>query len=245
MSDNRIIEVVNAGIDWLTATLPVEASMSADWYGRGLRYLQYIQKQGYELKERSLLGYTGLSCGNCFVGARDSDYICQWTGYHADDGFDAIYRPDMHISRIDVQVTVKYAVMPLTIAREAYRDQRGRIYNKEVQSEDVTYLRTWRYETVFRNNHATSISGHIYTHSSNKAQICADICAKWFTARGVACAWHNNDNALPIPLVRTLPTDIERKLHWLEMQVKPTIKLLCELGFRDILLASLGLSEEV
>lgn len=275
------IEAVTAGIDWLTCTLPRDSPASAEWYGRGLRYIEYISKQGYEMKPRKLLGYEGWSCGNCFVGEREDDYICQFTGYHADDGFDTVYRPDVHISRIDVQTTVKYSEMPLTIAREAYSDakmaneqlpktrrrklfiiigsdggdtfylgsassdQRARIYNKEVQSEDILYQRTWRYEVVFRNNHATSIAGHIQSNNRNKAQCCADVVAVWLQARGVETAWHENDHALPIPLVRTLPTDIERKIHWLESQVRPTVSKLCDLGFRDIVLAALNLSEEV
>lgn len=276
-----MIEGVTAGIDWLTATLPVDAHMSAEWYGRCLKYLQYVAKQGYEMKERSLLGYQGMSCGNCFVGFREADYMCQWTGFHADEGFDAVYRADMHISRIDVQVTVKLEPMDMKIARKGYADaklanealpstrrrklfiiigsdggdtfylgspssdQRGRIYNKEVQSEDPLYSKCWRYEVVFRNNHATSISSLIHTTGSTKAQICANICAAWFKARGVQTEWLEDEDALPLPLVRTLPTDIERKMHWLSTQVRPTVELLCKLGFRDMIMAELGLSENV
>jgi hypothetical protein len=276
-----MIERVTSGVDWLTATLPIEANASADWYGRALRYLQYVGKQGYEIKNRTMLGYEGLSCGNCFVGAREADYMCQWTGFHADDGFDAVYRPDLHISRIDVEVTVQMEPMDTNIGRKAYSDakaanellpatrrrklfiiigsdggdtfylgspssdQRGRIYNKEVQSEDPLYTRCWRYEVVFRNNHATSIAGHIYPHIRDKAGICSDIVAKWLQNRGCDTSWHNNTEALPLPLVRTLPTDIERKVHWLDTQVRPTVRALCDLGFRDIVLASLGLSEQI
>jgi len=48
----------------------------------------------------------------------------------------------------------------------------------------------------------------------------------------------------PLPLVRTLPTDVETKLRWLDEQVKPTIRYLCGLGFRDTLLVKLFPSEE-
>jgi hypothetical protein len=276
-----MIEAVHSGVDWLTCTLPIDAPSAGDWNTKALRYLAYVAKQGYEMKERSMLGYEGMACGNCFVGYRDTDYMFQWTGFHADDGFDVIWRPDLHISRIDVQTTVKYNPMPLDVAKVAYRsamesnqllpasrrrkmyiivgsdggdtfylgspssDQRGRIYNKEVQSEDIYYQRTWRYEAVFRNNHATSIANHIYTSDKTKAQVCADVCAQWFGRRGVPIPWDTDTNATPLPLVRSLPTDIERKLVWLESQVKPTVALLCSLGFRDIVLTALGLSAEV
>ena len=42
-----------------------------------------------------------------------------------------------------------------------------------------------------------------------------------------------------LPLQRTLPTDVERKLHWLSTQVRPTVEYLCKLGFRDTLLETL------
>jgi len=47
-----------------------------------------------------------------------------------------------------------------------------------------------------------------------------------------------------MPLIRTLPTDVEAKLRWLEYQVAPTVKYLCELGFRDTLLSTLFPIEE-
>lgn len=275
-----MIEVVTAGIDWLTATLPEDAPNYVEWQNTCIRYLTYVKKQGYEMKERRLLGYQGMSCGNCFVGTREGDAMCQWTGFHADEGFDAVYRPDLHISRIDVQVTTKLTVMDMGIAREAYHDaktaneglpstrrrklfiiigsdggdtfylgsassdQRARIYNKEVQSEDPLYVRSWRYEVVFRNNHATSISSYISGANTDKAGICADICASWLEKRGVKAPWHTDEWLTPLPLVRSLPTDIERKLHWLETQVRPTVGLLCSLGFRDMILESLGLATE-
>lgn len=272
-----MIERTTAGIDWLTCTLPAEADNANGWYTRCLRHLEYVRKQGYEMKERKLLGYEGVSCGNCFVGDRDTDYMCQWTGFHADEGFEAVYRPDLHISRIDVQVTTKLDVMDLKIARRAYSDaktgndhlpatrrrklfiiigsdggdtfylgsassdQRARIYNKDIQSEDPLYTRSWRYEVVFRNNYATSIAGLIHGTNRTKAEICSDVVASWLQTRGCQTPWYENDEAPPLPLVRTLPTDIERKLHWLESQVRPTIKTLCDLGFRDIVIEALNL----
>lgn len=41
-----------------------------------------------------------------------------------------------------------------------------------------------------------------------------------------------------------MSTDVERKLQWVERQVSPTIKYLCELGFRDRIVELLGLDGE-
>jgi hypothetical protein len=66
--------------------------------------------------------------------------------------------------------------------------------------------------------------------------------ASWFYERGVHCNWHNGNDLIALPLARTLPTDIERKLRWLEKQVKPSIKWLTDKGYGDTLAGVLGLS---
>src|SRR4029453_19531999 len=98
---------VHAGIDWLTITLPAGSKGEAEWRNKGIRALEAISEQGNMIKPRGMLGYYGVSSGNCFVGQRERDSMQQYTGYHADMYFDKIYRTDAHVSRIDVQVTVK------------------------------------------------------------------------------------------------------------------------------------------
>lgn len=44
---------------------------------------------------------------------------------------------------------------------------------------------------------------------------------------------------------KTQPTDIERKLEWLRLQVAPTVRYLLEQGYRDTLLVSLGLESDL
>ena len=263
------VEALYAGVDWLSATLPSSAPNYAEWRNRAIKQLERIAKLGYVIKPRGLLGYYGLSAGNCFVGEREGDTLIQFTGYHADEAFDKVYRTDMHTARIDIQVTVKTVERHLDVAKTAYAaatidndslpaarrrklvlvvgsdggdtfylgspssDQRGRIYNKEVQSELPEHTRCWRYETVYRNGAATSISAAIYAHPHNRARLCQTIAASWFGKRGVDVNWFFSGVLEPMPLKKTLPTDIEAKLRWLEVQVAPTVRYLCELGYRD------------
>lgn len=269
------VELLTAGIDWITLTLPRDAPGYGEWRNKGIRQLEKIAEQGYVLKPRGLLGYYGLSCGACFVGERDSDSMMQFTSYLADGAFDAIYRSDAHVSRIDIQVTVKTVERHANVAKEAYAaatidnnslpagrrrklvlivgsdggdtfylgsaasDQRGRIYNKEIQSELPEYTRCWRYETVYRNSAATGVSATIYAHAHNRPRLCQTIAASWFGKRGVDVNWFFSGLLEPISLKKSLPTDVEAKLRWLETQVAPTIRYLCELGYRDTLLTTL------
>lgn len=276
--DATAVEQVTAGIDWLTLTLPWEAEGFQPWYISGISRVNTIAKLGYQLKPRSMLGYEGISAGNCFVGERGDGVMMQFTGHHADGAFFRVYRDDAHISRIDLQVTVRFTVMPPDIARRAYQDadtanrrlpahrrrklyvimgsdggdtfylgspssdQRARIYNKEIQSEDPDYVRTWRYELVYRNDFATSISRTIDTGASDHKNVVLSVVSSWLQYRGVDCSLFSQGEREVLPIARTLPTDIEAKIKWLRTQVRPTIKLLIERGMQDELSEALGVS---
>jgi len=277
-NDAPTVEQVTAGIDWLTLTLPRDAGNLAHWHIMGIHHLNTIAAQGYELKPRTMLGYDGYSAGNCFIGERDDGVMMQFTGNHADGAFFRVYRDDAHISRIDLQVTVKFFTMPSNIARRAYQDaddknrrlpahrrrklwiimgsdggdtfylgspssdQRARIYNKEVQSEVIDFVRTWRYELVLRNDFATSISRTISGTASDHQSIVLSTVVSWLQYRGVDCSLFAQGEREILPIVRTLPTDIETKLKWLRTQVRPTIKLLIERGMEDEMVEALGLN---
>src|SRR5690349_5684581 len=121
-SEDCNVEEVRSGLDWLTITLPAEANTGDLWIEHGLWVLDQIAKQGYDIFPRTMLGYYGASAGNCFVGSREDSHMIQLTGFHANDWFNDVYRPDAHVSRIDVQVSVKYKVMPRGIVKEAYNE---------------------------------------------------------------------------------------------------------------------------
>lgn len=269
------VEALYTGIDWVTLTLPKDSNGYGEWRNKGIKELERIAKGGYVLKPRGLLGYYGVSCGNCFVGERDSDSMMQFTGYHADTAFDAVYRADCHVSRIDIQVTVKTVEQEQDCAKLAYTaasanndslpvgrrrklslivgsdggdtayigspasEQRGRIYNKEVQSEDPAYSRCWRYEAVYRNSAATTVSARLYSGGDKHTSLCLVLVASWFGKRGVDVNWFWSGVLMPMPLIKTRPSDIEAKLRWIETQVAPTIRQLCSLGYRDTLLVTL------
>jgi DNA relaxase NicK len=237
-----------------------------------------IADNGYELKSRTLQGYRGISAGNCFVGVRDDGAMCQLTGHHANDHFHSVYRDNLHFPRIDVQVTAKFDVMPLLVAKEAYAaasvanlhlphkrrrklvlitgndggdtvyigapssEQRGRIYNKEVQSEDIQYRKTWRYEAVFRNDLSTQLAGTIPMGLDSRAKWAAQVVSAWFTQRGVLCRFIHDNSDIVLPIKQTIPSDVAKKLAWLDHQVAPTIKWLTERGYGDTVISVLGLS---
>lgn len=120
-------------------------------------------------------------------------------------------------------------------------DQRGRIYNKEVQSEDSAYTRCWRYEVVYRNDLGTQLAASCPIEQGARAKWASDVAQQWFGARGVVSGGYSGVNAVILPIARTLPTDVERSLRWLEEQVAPTIKRLTEAGYGETIRTRLGM----
>jgi len=273
-----MIESLTAGIDWITLTLSTEAHLDQEFINKGLLCLDKITDEGYQLEYRSLLGYEGVGANGSFVGSRKDTHMIVFSGRHANMFFSEVYRPDAHISRLDVQVTVKYKVMPKRVAKEAYRDAisenetipigrrrkiwlivgsdggdtayigsassdaRGRLYNKEVQSEDPLYTRCWRYEVMLRNGQATTLSRSIQARFGDRTKFLADWVAIWYEKRGVTPSWTFDETLVPIPPEKTLPTDIERKQNWLKHQVRPTIEYLLTVRDKAAILELLGLS---
>jgi len=120
-------------------------------------------------------------------------------------------------------------------------DQRGRIYNKEVQSEDSAYTRSWRYEVVYRNDLGTQLAANCPINQGERAEWATSVVKQWFGARGVVSGGYSGIDAVILPIARTLPTDVEKSLRWLETQVAPTIKRLTEAGYGETIRARLGL----
>jgi Replication initiation factor len=111
--------IVSAGIDYISTSMPREAQNAAEWYGKCLTYLQTIARDGNELKSAKRLGYEGWSSGGSFAGERDDSYFCTISGERAQAGFTAVYSRNAHISRLDVQCTIRTDVEDTSTAIRA------------------------------------------------------------------------------------------------------------------------------
>jgi len=120
--------------------------------------------------------------------------------------------------------------------------QRGRIYNKEVQSEDPKYEKCWRFEVTFKKELATAVAAKLAEHRHTRVTVCSQIVKEWFGRRGVECPWYDGEHSTLLPIIRSLPTDVEKRLRWLERQVKPAIRVLAEMGYANDAYTALGIS---
>lgn len=124
-------------------------------------------------------------------------------------------------------------------------EQRCRIYNKEVQSDDPNYNRCWRFEVVFKNALAMELAEQISALPVSKVQnLCAIVVKQWLHLRGVSCPWFTDDAYTILPITRTVPSDAQRRLKWLQTQVRPAIGYLLAAGFEDEVYDTLGLRQQ-
>lgn len=271
------IACLRSGVDWLAMTIGTDEAYNVQWRLNATRRLELMADSGYTIKPRAMLGYIGVAASNCFVGGRDDGWLVQFTGFHADEAFDETWHPKANISRLDLQVTVTYDEMPLTIIDDAYEqstsanselpkerrrkiwkivgdnggetlylgswksEQYGYIYNKEVESEDPLFTKSWRYEIRLKNDIARQAYQKLCLPHDERHQMIALLVAGWFAKRGVTVPWTVSDVGDILPIVKTQPSDIERSLWWLERQVRPVVQRLVDAGFMDQVSQALGI----
>lgn len=272
------IEEVRAGVDWISCTLHSEAKNRWVWANECVGVVLDVAKQGFDVRESGLQGYRGIAVGGCFAGDREDGSYLQLSGAHAQTYLSRVLRSDLHVSRIDLAVTCRFAVMPKQLgadaqnvaskAGESSRDgsrarkvyfmsgsdggytlyigspssaQRGRLYNKEVQSDTPDYERCWRYEVVYKNALAMAILREVSKMQDEQiSAYCARNVEQWYLLRGVSCPWATVRNDYVLPVIKTPPSDAAKKLRWLETQVRPAIYWLCEHGYGNDAADALG-----
>ena len=114
--------IIDSGIDYLSATIKLDNPNAQQWLLSANAYLQEIAIHTDEIKHTRRLGYDGLSFGGSFVGGRERDALSVFSGERAKRAFSLLYRRDIHISRLDVQVSFRYAVPTTNVAQRA-RDE--------------------------------------------------------------------------------------------------------------------------
>lgn len=115
-------EIVDAGIDYISLTMQNSNPNVENWLHSAQAYLEEIaiDRQLIEMTKR--LGYDGWAFGGSFVGRRDRDAIAIFSGERAKRGFTLLYRPDCHVSRLDVQTSFRYRTASNNVA-EIVRNQ--------------------------------------------------------------------------------------------------------------------------
>lgn len=278
MDKRRIAKATTvwSGVDWISGTLLRDELDDQVWVGDCLHALYDVQKLGNTIKRRSLLGFDGYESGGCFVGSNDTTHYAQFAGKYANDAYHMLEHPKVHISRIDLQLTVQYDIELSKEGRYQYAraihhnkslpehrqrkihlfagsdggdtvyvgspssEQRGRVYNKAKQSGDATYERAWRYEVVYKNNHAGDAYRRVISSSNPNANVIVPNVVNWYHERGIDILDVRARGGDIITPPKSPATDVERKLRWIRNQVVPTIRKLAELGYAEELMEQIA-----
>ena len=107
---DAMAETVYSGVDWISGTLGRDEIDGQTWLYDCLHALENVQRLGNTYKRRSMLGFDGWESGGCFVGSNDTMHYAQFAGKYANDAYTMLEHPKVHISRIDLQVTVQYNI---------------------------------------------------------------------------------------------------------------------------------------
>jgi hypothetical protein len=113
--------IVQVGVDWLTCSATRRAS-ARRLTAIGRRILSAEERRGNIRKLWHFSGYDGLHCGGVQVGERYDGACVRLTSGLADDHWLAAYQEADNLSRIDLQVTVRYGRDPRQIISQHYRE---------------------------------------------------------------------------------------------------------------------------
>lgn len=266
------VETVTSGVDWISATLGRDEIDAQTWVYDALHALEQVANIGNTYKRRALLGFDGWESAGCFVGSNETRHYAQFAGSYAHDAYHFLEHPKVHISRIDLQITVKYSEELIKEGKYQYAraihhnkalpehrrrkihlfagsdggdtvylgspssDVRGRIYNKAKQSSDTAYERSWRYEAVFRNEHANSVFRRVIASDTPLNSIIVPVTLNFFRERGVNILGLESSAGIALDPPKAATTDVETKLRWVREQVVPTIRKLAEMGYAEELM---------
>jgi hypothetical protein len=96
---------VEPAIDWLTLTWQRESQFSSQHLEACIKFERVLALDGNLMEVHTWQGYFGRKTGSFFVGERTDGFCVRVSGSLAHPAFTSIYRPDMHVSRLDIAVT--------------------------------------------------------------------------------------------------------------------------------------------
>ena len=158
------VQTVFCGVDWISGTLGREEIDNQTWVYDNLHALEKVAMLGNTYKRRSLLGFDGWESGGCFLGSNEQMHYAQFAGKYANDAYDMFEHPKVHISRIDLQITVQYDV---ALPKEGrYQYARAIHHNKGLpehrRRKIDTYFGSSGGDTIYLGSPSSDTRGRLY-----------------------------------------------------------------------------------
>lgn len=112
--------IVEAGIDYLAMSLREAHEGFQSWLNNAEHAVSLLAEHGNVPRVGMFRGYSGVWCGGAFVGEKEGEGFLSIPGAWAGKLWAQTYHPKAHYSRLDMQVTVKYAQFDTMLSKKAY-----------------------------------------------------------------------------------------------------------------------------
>lgn len=114
-------EVHGSGIDYVTLTAKSPHGIKILKEYADARF-SFLERSGFSIKPSSPMGYSGWQVGSTFGGIRSDGYMLRVSGQDAQEAFSTCFCEYTHITRLDVQLTVRsWPGMPQWAKWSAYQ----------------------------------------------------------------------------------------------------------------------------
>jgi len=114
-----------------------------------------------------------------------------------------------------------------------------RVYDKSREQRTDPLEGLWRYEVELKGERAPQAM-RLWCSKTGDNSVVFEVVDYWCKDRGVPVPWEY-EGSYHWPEVGRPATDAERKLQWLERNVKPSVDYLIHKGHRQLVLEALGL----
>jgi hypothetical protein len=167
------VQTVFSGVDWISATLGRDELDDQTWLYDNLHALEKVQSVGNTYKRRSMLGFDGWESGGCFVGSNEKMHYAQFAGKYANDAYTYVEHPKVHISRIDLQITVQYDI---ELIREGRYQYACAVHHNKNVSKILTriinlYMGSDGADTVYLGAPSSDLRGRIYNKAKQSNEL--------------------------------------------------------------------------
>jgi hypothetical protein len=149
MTQDVVCAILDAGIDWLTLTEPLASEAGNALHACTMDWLVGSCEAGAGLEPQKPQGFDGAGNEFGFMGVRDGLLMARVSGRNAGDYFAKLmeYGQSFHCTRIDTQVTARYAGGDVRFAQRMHGAIRATERGKALKRQATTVL----YQNDFRD----------------------------------------------------------------------------------------------
>jgi Replication initiation factor len=163
---------VYSGVDWISGSLARDELDNQTWMHDCLHSLIAVHELGNTYKRRALMGFDGWESAGCFVGSNEQRHYAQFAGKYANDAYHMLEHPKVHISRIDLQITVQYDT---ELVREGrYQYARAIRHNKDLPEHRQRRIHLYAgddgSDTVYLGAPSSDVRGRIYNKAKQSGE---------------------------------------------------------------------------